>query len=445
MDEFKNPHVNGIWEALNAFIENIKCLYDSFDYSETMLRSQKLDAQKELNTFNKLFQQKGEDGQTKVVVPKDKEKQHQHLERRVERSQESSKLLMRSYIVSMVSQFDAFISNLMRRLYDINPDKLNQSGHTMTFAELQGFPSIEAAREYVIESKIENTLRDSHQEQFKELASTIGVEKLNKFPNWPTFVEITQRRNLFVHANGIVSNQYLNICKAEGVDLKGVKKGDQLDVDRSYFLKAFDVFYEVAVKLSQMSLRVLLYKKDETCLAEVDKALKLSIHDLINDEHYDVAIELCDFALNTQFKHSSLDRGYLLLNLAQAHKWKGDDKKCQELLDAEDTSSWRSELKCPMFALKEDIDKVCEMMVSSGKNSDVLDADTYRNWPIFKNVRSEVKFRETFKNIFGEKLTEEEEINSAGEVPAGEPVGEQNDIKAATATANATEITCKNL
>ena len=429
MDEFKNPHVNGIWEALNAFIENIRCLYDSFDYSETMLRSQKLEAQKEYKAFVKQYQVKEADGSVKITIPFDKEKQHQHLERKLQRSQESSKLLMRSYIVSMVSQFDAFISNLMRRLYDINPDKLNQSGHVMTFAELQGFPSIEAAREYVIESKIENTLRDSHQEQFKELASTIGVEKLNKFPNWPTFVEITQRRNLFVHANGIVSNQYLSICKAEGVDLQGVKKGDQLDVDRGYFLKAFDVFYEVAVKLSQMSLRVLLYKKDETCLGEVDKALNRSIYDLINDEHYDVAIELCSFALNTQFKHSSLDRCYFLLNLAQAHKWKGDEKKCQELLDREDITSWRSELKCPLFALKEDIDKVCEMMVSSGKNSDVLNAEAYRNWPIFKSVRGETKFRDTFKSIFGEELTEEvsleEEKNAVGKVQPNEPITAQ--------------------
>ena len=408
MDEIKNPYVNSIWKALNAFIENIKSLYDSFEYSEIMLRSQKLEAQKEYNAFVKPYLSvRPGDGpvlRTTPIIPKEKEKQFLHVERKLQRSQESSKLLMRSYIVSMVSQFDAFIANLMRSLYEINPDKLKQAGHIMTFADLQAFPSIEAARESVIESKIENILRDSHQEQFKELASTIGVQKLNKFDNWPFFVEITQRRNLFVHSNGIVSNQYLNICKNEGVDLKDIKKGDQLDVDRPYFVKAFNIFYEVSVKLSQMSLRVLLLKKDEGCLGEIDMCMNSSIHDLINDERYDVAIELCNFALDPQFKHSDLNRIQLLLNRAQAYKWKGDDARCKQLLESEDTSSWRSELKCPMYALEEDIDRVCEMMISSGKNSDILDADTYRTWPIFKGVRGEERFKETFKQVFGEDI-----------------------------------------
>lgn len=408
MGEINNAHVNSIWKALNAFIENIKSLYDSFEYSEMMLRSQKLEAQKEYNAFVKpyLAVRPGDGPVLRPTpnIPNDKEKQFQHVERKLQRSQESSKLLMRSYIVSMVSQFDAFIANLMRSLYEINPDKLKQAGHMMTFADLQTFPSIEAAREFVIESKIENILRDSHQEQFKEIASTIGVQTLNKFDNWPVFVEITQRRNLFVHSNGVVSSQYLNICKSEGVDLEDISKGRQLDVDRPYFIKAFNIFYEVSVKLSQMALRVLLLKKDNSCLGEIDMCMNSSIHDLINDERYDVAIELCNFALDPQFKHSDLDRIQLLLNRAQAYKWKGDEIKCKQLLESEDTSSWRSELKCPMYALEDNIDKVCEMMVSSGKNSEILDAESYRIWPFFKSVRGDKKFKETFKQVFGEDM-----------------------------------------
>lgn len=404
MDDIKNQYVKTIWDSLSTFIENIKCLYDSFEYSENTLRSQKVEAQKEYNNFVKPFQTKDADGTINTTIPKDKERQFQHVERKLQRSQESSKLLMRSYIVSMVSQFDAFIANLLRCIYEINPDKLKQSDHKLTFAELQTFPSIEAAREHLIDSKIENILRDSHQEQFKELASSIGVDSLKKFGNWPTFVEITQRRNLFVHSNGVVSNQYLSICQTEGVKLGELKKGDQLDVDRPYFVMAFNIFYEVSVKLSQMALRVLLYKKDESCLGEVDKCMNNNIYDLINDERYDVAIELCNFALDPKFKHNDRDRIYLVLNRAQAYKWKGDEEKCKQLLASEDSSSWRSELKCPMYALLDDIDMVCKMMTSSGKSSEILDADTYRTWPIFKGVRGEEKYKATFKEIFGEDL-----------------------------------------
>ena len=145
MEEINNPYVKSIWESLKAFIENINCLYDSFEYSEGMLRSQKIEAQKEYNAFVKEHTVKAGDGPAKLVIPADKERQHQHLERKVKRSQESSKLLLRSYVVSMVSQFDAYIGDLLRAIYDINPDKLKQSDHKFTYAELQTIGTIEAA------------------------------------------------------------------------------------------------------------------------------------------------------------------------------------------------------------------------------------------------------------------------------------------------------------
>ena len=61
-------------------------------------------------------------------------------------------------------------------------------------------------------------------------------------------------------------------------------------------------------------------------------------------------------------------------------------------------------LKCPKYALEEKLDKVCDTMLSIGKNGEILKPEQYRNWPIFKGVRTENKFRETFKRVFGEDL-----------------------------------------
>ena len=376
MEEIKNAYVKAVWESLKAFIENINCLYDSFEYSENMLRSQKIEAQREYKAFLKKLPVRPGDGPVKLVIPAGREKEHQHLERKVKRSQDSSKLLLRSYIVSMVSQFDAYIGDMLRIIYDINPDKLKQSDHKFTYAELQ--------------SAKESGLIDS-------VKSALSVQNI-----------------AFVELGGVVPNPELalvrtgiELCKKEGVDLGETKKGDQLEVDRSYFNKAFEVFYEVAVKLSQMVLRVLLYKKDNSCLEDIDKCMITNTFDLICDERYDVAIELANFALGKTFKHKNKDRSYLALNRAQAYKWKGDEKKCQELLADEDSSAWSSELKCPKYALEDNLDKVCEMMRSCGKDSEILKPEQYRTWPIFKGVRDKEKFRETFKSIFGEDFDPE--------------------------------------
>ena len=75
MEEIMNPHVKANWESLKTFLENINCLYDSFEYSENMLRIQNIDARREYNSFIKPFLIKGGDGPVQVSIPADKEKQ----------------------------------------------------------------------------------------------------------------------------------------------------------------------------------------------------------------------------------------------------------------------------------------------------------------------------------------------------------------------------------
>lgn len=110
-------------------------------------------------------------------------------------------------------------------------------------------------------------MRSSHQEQFDWLAKELSISTLTKFKDWPNFIEITQRRNLFVHTNGIVSNQYLTTCNKYKVDnIENINKGDKLNVDRAYFERTYEIFYEIGIKLSQMVLRCLLLKKEPNLL-----------------------------------------------------------------------------------------------------------------------------------------------------------------------------------
>ena len=54
-------------------------------------------------------------------------------------------------------------------------------------------------------------------------------------------------------------------------------------------------------------------------------------------------------------------------------------------------------------------------MQSTGKNGEILKAEQYRNWPIFKEVRGEEKYKETFKAVFGEELEPAVELNEVTE------------------------------
>ena len=104
MEEIKNAYVKAVWESLKAFIENINCLYDSFEYSENMLRSQKIEAQREYKAFLKKLPVRPGDGPVKLVIPAGREKEHQHLERKVKRSQRLKTALSRRQKMVLRSQ-----------------------------------------------------------------------------------------------------------------------------------------------------------------------------------------------------------------------------------------------------------------------------------------------------------------------------------------------------
>ena len=120
------------------------------------------------------------------------------------------------------------------------------------------FGSVEAAREYLIEKEIETVLRKSHAEQFDWLENKFGLPLKKGLDVWPAFIEVTERRNLFVHTSGLVSRQYLDVCAKHKVTLpKDATLGNELGVSKEYFTVAHEAIFEVGVKLAHVLWRKL--------------------------------------------------------------------------------------------------------------------------------------------------------------------------------------------
>ena len=132
----------------------------------------------------------------------------------------SERIVARNFIVSILSQFDTYIGQLMKCVYRIKPDLIENSERQLSYAQLRNFSKIEDARNYIIEKEIETLLRESHSEQFRWFEKKLNIKLTQDLPIWKDFIELTQRRNLFVHNDGKVSSQYLNVCKKHGVDIK---------------------------------------------------------------------------------------------------------------------------------------------------------------------------------------------------------------------------------
>lgn len=274
-----------------------------------------------------------------INIPLEHLSEFRRIEKDYNQFYTASVIIPRSTIITLISYFDHLMGRIVQCLYKSKPEIINLSDKQITLAQLNDFGSLSAAQDYFLEKEIELLLRRSHTEQFEWLESKFNINLRTNQEDWANFIELTERRNLYVHTNGRVSNQYLQVCKKNKVPVpSGLKSGDYLITDLSYFKKSYSLVYKLGVQLTHVLWRKILPDQKQ----HADESFVDVTYNLLKEEDYNLAIELFDFLFNTphmQRFHDDYTRRLHIINRAQAYKWSGDNPACQKLLDNEDWSS----------------------------------------------------------------------------------------------------------
>jgi hypothetical protein len=271
------------------------------------------------------------------------------------------------------------------------------------------------AREFVIAKEVEAVLRMSHVEQFKWVENRFGIE-LTKFDNWPKFVEITERRNLFVHADGKVSKQYLSVCEQSNAQVTA-QEGERLAVSKRYYDEACACILEVGVKLAH----VLWRKIAPSQLEEADRRLNALAYDFIDRQEHEPAITLLKFAVfDLKKKSDEAIKLTFLINLAQACRWHGRIDECNQMLDKEDWSAKGEEFRLGEAVLRQQWDRAAQLVKRIGKDGPVGEIE-YRDWPLFREFRSRPEFQKAYELTFEKPFPAA--VQSESSVPDMQDVG----------------------
>lgn len=409
MNSITDKKVEHLDSITKEYITAICCIKDSFSDINTVLSQKKNNANKSLDSFvSNLKLTNKDDFINKLKSKPSYVRRYKSLNKDIERSEQALRILPQSLFISIVSQFDVLIAQLIKFIYLYSENKLIESDCQISFREVIQIGDIEKIKEKFINDKIDSTLRDSHSSQIKALSKLIGNVPLEDVDFWSDFIEMTQRRNLFVHSKGVVSSQYITECQKNGktnVPLIGTV----LSVDEEYFSHAFYVFFCMGVMLSQVISRVLL---GEQLLGEIDCVLNNVIYETICEEKYDIAIKLSEFATEKSTKHiNKLDEKYFILNYAQAYKWKGNFEKCKDILGKYDFSETKEDVLVAKYALEDDLENVINSMKAIGNKSDIMTEEAYATWEIFKEMRTHEEFKDTFEHIFKKPMCDPEITN----------------------------------
>lgn len=411
--------IPSITNELATFIRNAHAISDTLPIALTALNEARKTSDERYRTF---LEDKGtltsENAHTKSYnVPPAHYPQLLHLKRDYESTRAGQRILPQTAIVSLVAMFDAFVGGLLRCLFTIKPQILDASERSLPFSQLSEFSSIEEAKQFIIEKEIESILRKSHPDQFEWLEKRFSIPLRKDLPSWSTFIEVTERRHMFVHTGGRVTDQYLAVCRRHNVQFQAEPQlGDQLRVTPSYFKEAYTCFVEIAVKLAQ----VLWRKLTPTSLADADTSLIATTYDLLVLRQYDLAVVLLEFACFTLKKYcNDENRRICVINLAQAYKWTRRNQDCTQLVNQEDWTSSSAKFRLGVAVLLDDFEKASSLMRQQGPKGEVAEHD-YRTWPLFQEFRRSQEFASAFEDIFGFPFTATADAPAQSE---GDPAG----------------------
>lgn len=348
-----------------------------------------------------------------IKIPDEHYRDWKHKSNSYQHFNLSRTLLPRSLLVSLISQYDAYLGRLLRTIFIKKPEILNASEKKISFDALSQFSSIDEAREYILEKEVEAILRSSHSDQFKWMEGTFDLPLTKDLAVWPAFIELTERRNLFVHTDGVVSSQYIAVCRLHKCRMDdGVKEGDLLQAPQEYFEQAHNCIFEIGTKLGHVLWRKLFPDEREAA----DSHLIRVTYELIEAGRFGLAIKLLDFAC-TVLKKFATETNHLTLvvNRAQAYKWNGDSERCKQVMCAIDWDAKGDQFRLADAVLAENWSTAAKVMRRIGKDGPVSKGD-YRHWPLFREWRQQEAFLLTYQDVFGEafpkRSVEKQEVNA---------------------------------
>lgn len=322
----------------------------------------------------------------------------QRLVRQVHKatSSRAPQLLKESLFVHLFSAFDTFVGDLLSALFEKRTELFSGLDKQVSFKEMLKSGRLDSVKESVLSAEIETIRRLSYLEQFKWIERFFDI-KIREWKEWPAFIEASQRRNLYVHANGIVSEQYLTVCADSGYKFsQSPEIGERLPLKDRYFNRVSELVFDAGVQLGHTLWRKVLVGE----LEYADDALISLIYDCLLEESWSDARRTAVFFISQRRFSNDLSRRIGLINLAIAYKFSGS-KEYISLLQKEDWSAAIGEFSLAIAVLNDDFKAAARAMKAIGKSGHLINELHYHEWPLLKEFRKSTEFLEAFFSIYG--------------------------------------------
>jgi hypothetical protein len=312
-----------------------------------------------------------------------------------------SRLLFNSSLISLVSSVEWFFSRVLHAYFRKYPQAAVSTEKTFSFDDLTHFGTIDEARQYLIERRVEDILRGSFSDWIKYFRNSIKLTMTYLDPCMDMLVETCERRNLLVHNNGVTNNIYLS--KVSPKLTTGLKPGTQIPVERAYLDQRI-TFERCCVLLAAELWKQLEPSEERRGSVLIDLAFE---H--MKQQRWTIVEGFSYFLMNDKKlpeRHTMVGKMNFWLSLKRQSRW--DEVKDQ--VAAEDMSARDRIFQLAWFSLCEKRDDFFDLLPSAIKARD-MDLERLESFPIFDEIKSDARYKTTVERI--KKRSERKRVRRA--------------------------------
>lgn len=288
-------------------------------------------------------------------------------------------LLYKSSFISLVVTFELLINGILyHRAYNF-PDSMGIDKKTIQFSEIKKIGNIEEVMNYLIEDDITDIMRKSFKEWIEYIKKNFKISVDEEYKELErNLIEIFQRRNLIVHAGGIVNNIYMRNVETEFRDTFRV--GEKIEITKEYLKESIE-----KMELYGVNLIYKYWYNFKKTDKDRDEFLGELAYEELKRNNYISSRNLYSLIIPNTKIQSEL---YMYkFNYWQTYKWLGDlDKIVKDIRDFDLSAATLDYQFCKEILLDDfeaGFEKFKELIESNQYSfSDLLD------WPILKEFLS---------------------------------------------------------
>lgn len=289
------------------------------------------------------------------------------------------RVLGSSLLMRIVSDFEVLVAGLVRAILAQRPEILRASDRSYSFRELDQFESLQEFREAVAEEIADGLLRGGFKDWMAWFGTKLHVEVPGVVDAGPEFLEVFQRRHLFVHNAGVVNSAYLR--NTRGMDSQP-KEGEELTVTHEYLARAADLLEAAGVKLGVAT--TLKFAPRESTRRTVEGQIENLTYQTLRRARYSVVEDVLDWYLPKV--EDEVTRLSMRVNLWVSRKHRLGLESVRSEINEWDTRALDSRYRLVKFALLDQNDEAVNLAVELYRRGS-LDAASWATWPVLAGVR----------------------------------------------------------